>query len=119
VTTSDDLRRPLGPDTSAVREPARSHADISPDVLDALTEEHDRIAHDLNNTLMHQMFAVSLDLHAALTRIDHDIDDQHAAEKIRHAISGLDQAIKDLRNAIVGLGTAHNTTAAPRTTGRS
>jgi signal transduction histidine kinase len=87
-----------------LRTRADSHPDISDDVLRTLTEDRGRIAHDLNDTLVRQMFAVSLDLHAALARIDQDIDDRHAAEKIRHAIGGLDQAIKDIRNTVFGLG---------------
>jgi signal transduction histidine kinase len=82
-----------GPETSGTR---------GLDVLSALAEDRGRIAHDLNDTLISQMFAVSLDLHAALARIDPDIDDLRAAEKIRRAISGLDRAIKDLRNIVMG-----------------
>jgi hypothetical protein len=81
-------------------------AEISPEVL-LLTEHHDRLAHDLNDTLIRQMFAVSLDLHAALSHIEYDTGDRHAAEKIRHAIVGLDQAIDDIRDGAVaanGLG---------------
>jgi signal transduction histidine kinase len=87
-----------------LRTAADSHPDISDDVLRTLTEDRGRIAHDLNDTLVRQIFAISLDLHAALARIDQDIDDRLAAEKIRHAIGGLDQAIKDIRNAVFGLG---------------
>lgn len=57
------------------------------------TEEHESRARHLGDTLVHQIFAVSLDLSAALT----NIDDHRAAEKVLHAINGLDQAIKDLR----------------------
>ncbi len=85
-------------------EPAINHTDVSSEVLYILTQDRDRIARDLNDTLVHQMFAVSLDLHAALSRIDRDTGDHLAAEKIRQAISGLDQAIKDIRTAVVGIG---------------
>ncbi|MFI6603264.1 histidine kinase [Nonomuraea sp. NPDC050536] len=64
-----------------------------------LAEDHDRIAADLNDGLIHRMFALSLDLHAALTLLG----DHQAAEKISLAISGLHQAIKDLRTTIYDL----------------
>lgn len=94
---SDDLQQPPHPDTGLLQEPSDGHADSSTETQQRiLTEDHDRIAHDLNNTLVHQMFTVSLDLHAALARIN----DHHAAEKIHRAIDGLDQAIKHLRTTI-------------------
>jgi signal transduction histidine kinase len=104
AVTTDDAQLPRGPDLAAIRPSATSHTDLAYEVLHSLTEDRDRIARDLNDILVHQMFAVSLDLHAALARIGQDIDDHLAAEKIRHAISGLDQAIRDLRYAVVGLG---------------
>src|SRR5512132_3640674 len=56
-----------------------------------LTEEHDRIARGLNDTVVRRLFAAGLDLQAALALIgDHRGDSQ-----IHHAISELDQAIRD------------------------
>jgi signal transduction histidine kinase len=108
VTTNDDFNQPSGPeiglDAGLVREPADSPAGISDELLESLYKDRDRIALDLNNTLVHQMFAVSLDLHAALSRIEHDTGDGQAAEKIRQAIDGLDQAIHDLRNTVIDRG---------------
>jgi hypothetical protein len=101
LTARDDLQQPPDRGADAQRETADRSGGISNDAQDTLTEDHDRIAHDLNDTIVHQMFAVSLDLHAALSRMDHDIDDHYAAEKVRHAITGLDQAIRGLRNAVV------------------
>lgn len=107
VTTSDDFKEPAGVEagvyTGPVDEPAEGRADVSREAPDPLAEDRDRFVFDINNTLIHQMFAVSLDLHAALSRIEYD-DDRHAVEKIRKAIDGLDQAINDLRNAIIGRG---------------
>jgi len=73
----------------------------------ALNGDHDRIAADLSDGLIHQMFAISLDLHAALAQVGRD---HHAAEKIAAAITGLDHAITDLRATIYDL---HTTTPAP------
>jgi|SRR5919197_2664104 hypothetical protein len=84
--------------------PPGTRADLCPDSLDVLTEERDRLARDLNDTLVRQLFAVSLELHGAVSRIEHNTDGRHAAEKIRRAIDGLDQAIADLRSAVVGGG---------------
>jgi signal transduction histidine kinase len=103
LTARNDLQQSPDRGADAQRQTADGSASISNDAQYALTEDHDRIAHDVNDTIVHQMFAVSLDLHAALSRMDHDIDDHYAAEKVRHAITGLDQAIRDLRNAVVEL----------------
>jgi signal transduction histidine kinase len=80
-------------------------ADIA-DARCAMTEDHNRIAHDVNDILVRRMFVVSLGLYAALSSIEHDTDHRYAAEKIRHAITGLDQAINELRNAVVELTTS-------------
>ncbi|MEV0406521.1 histidine kinase [Actinoallomurus sp. NPDC050550] len=86
-------------------ERAESRAGDSARVRQSLTDEHDRIAHDLNDTIVRQMFAVSLHLHIALTRID----DAYATERICHAIGGLDEAIKDLRITIFGFRQSERT----------
>jgi hypothetical protein len=111
VTTNDDFDQPAGVETSVytgpVLESANGGADVSPEAAESMAGDRDRLAFDLNNTLVHQMFVVSLDLHAALSRIEHDIDDRHAAEKIRQAIDGLDRAINDLRNTVIGRDNHH------------
>jgi hypothetical protein len=58
--------------------------------------DRERVAEHLTDTLVHQMFRASLDLHSALSRVD----DDRAARKIRDAIAGLDYAIKDIRIAV-------------------
>jgi len=112
LTAQNDLQRPRDRGADAQRETADGSAGISNDAQHALTEDHDRIAHDVNDTIVHQMFAVSLDLHAALSRMDHHIDERYAAEKVRNAITGLDQAIRDLRNAVVELNDPESAVAA-------
>jgi signal transduction histidine kinase len=102
-TARSDLQQSPHRGAGAQREIAAGSAGYATDAQHVLTEDHDRIANDLNDTIVHQMFAVSLDLHAALSRMDHDIDEHYVAEKVRHAITSLDQAIRDLRNAVVGL----------------
>jgi signal transduction histidine kinase len=111
VAVMDDAQQAPGHDADAlrqpaIRQPANGRADIANDALCAMTEDHNRIAHDVNDTLVHRMFVVSLGLHAALSSIERDTDHQYAAEKIRHAITGLDQAVSELRNAVVGLTTS-------------
>lgn len=61
-----------------------------------LSTDRERIADDLSDSLVRRLFAVSLDLYAALSRTG----DRLAADKIRTAITGLDQAIKELRAAV-------------------
>ena len=102
LTAQNDLQHSPDRGADAQRQTADGSAGISNDAQHALTEDHDRIAHDLNDTIVCQMFAVSLDLHAALSRLD-DIDDHYVAERVRHAITGLDQAIRDLRHAVLEL----------------
>ena len=53
--------------------------------------------------LVHRLFAVGLDLHAALTYIEAHIAEDTAVEKIHNAIGGLDDAIRDFRGVIFGL----------------
>jgi hypothetical protein len=67
-------------------------------------EDGEQLARDLHDIIVHRMFAVGLDLHAALAHIENDTAYRLAAEKIRHAIDNLNQAIGDLRTAVVGHG---------------
>jgi signal transduction histidine kinase len=119
--TTDDFDRLTH--VSPAPRPEPSHdAEVSREALGLLAEYRDRLARDLNDTLIRQMFAVSLDLHAALSRIDHDFGDRRAADKIRKAINGLDQAITDLRNAIVrrdGHGASRTTPTTPGSPGQA
>jgi hypothetical protein len=65
-----------------------------------LAEDRDRIAHGLNNVVIHRLFAAGLDLQTALGLIG----EHGAAAEIHHAVGELDQAITDLRNTVFGLG---------------
>jgi signal transduction histidine kinase len=58
------------------------------------------IAEDLDTVVARQLFGAGLDLHVALGLIG----DDRAVGAIRHAISGLDQAIRELRSTAYDLG---------------
>ncbi|HEU5158431.1 MAG TPA: histidine kinase [Streptosporangiaceae bacterium] len=104
MTTSDGRDRSAAPEIAPAATTGDGDVDVSRELLDRLTEDRDRFARDLNDVFIRQLFAVSLDLHAALSRIEHGTGDRHAADKIRAAIDGLDQAIQRLRNAVVDGG---------------
>ncbi|MFI7143857.1 histidine kinase dimerization/phosphoacceptor domain-containing protein [Nonomuraea sp. NPDC050022] len=63
-------------------------------------EDDHRIASDLHDIMVNQIFIVSLDLHAALTLTD----DAQARTRITRAIGGLDHAVVDLRRTLFDLG---------------
>ncbi len=65
-------------------------------MIRALAKDHDRIAQDVNDVVVHRIFAAGLDLQAALGLIG----DHPGTGKIYHAIGELDRAIRDIRNAI-------------------
>lgn len=66
-------------------------------------DESGRISQGLADVLVHRLFAVGLDLHAALTYIEADIADDVTIDKIHKAIGGLDGAIRDFRGAVFDL----------------
>jgi hypothetical protein len=66
-------------------------------------DETGRISQGLADVLVHRLFAVGLDLHAALTYIEADIADDMTIEKIHKAIGGLDGAIRDFRAVVFDL----------------
>ncbi|WP_169747933.1 histidine kinase [Pseudonocardia acaciae] len=59
--------------------------------------ERERIATDLANSIAHQLFQTSLELHSALARIEHH---QDPAAQIRNAVDLLDHTLRDLRLAV-------------------
>jgi signal transduction histidine kinase len=63
-------------------------------------EDHVWVAEDLDTVVAHQLFSAGLDLHVALGLIG----DDRAVGAINHAIGGLDQAIRELRNTAYDLG---------------
>jgi hypothetical protein len=65
-------------------------------VTERLAEERYRIAEGLADVVVHRLFSAGIDLESALGLMG----EHRATSKIYHAISELDQAIKDIRNAI-------------------
>lgn len=61
-----------------------------------LTEDRDRMAQDLNDAVIHRLFAAGLDLQAALGLVG----DHKVAARIHHAIGELDRAIRDFRGTL-------------------
>jgi Histidine kinase len=66
-------------------------------------DDGERISQGLADGLVHRLFAVGLDLHAALTYIEADIPAHVTVHKIHKAIHGLDGAIRDFRGVVFGL----------------
>jgi len=87
---------PRGPPPGSGRVPEDNVAADSAELTRHLTEDHDRIARDMNDVVIHRIFAAGLDLQAAVGLIG----DQRVASKICHAIDELDQAIRDIRDTI-------------------
>lgn len=55
------------------------------------------------DVLVRRLFAVGLDLHAALTYLEAKVSEHTATHKIHNAIGGLDDAIRDLRASVFGI----------------
>jgi hypothetical protein len=71
--------------------------------LGRLGSEGERISQGLADVLVHRLFAVGLDLHAALTCVESGIAGDVTAERIHRAINGLDGAIRDFRGVVFDL----------------
>ena len=65
--------------------------------------DFDPIADGMADVLVHRLFAIGLDLHAAMACVEAQIAEQTVAEKIHSAIDGLDDAIRDFRGVIFDL----------------
>jgi signal transduction histidine kinase len=89
-----------GPPPGRGRAPEGTVAADSAELTRHLTEDHERIAREMNDVVIHRIFAAGLDLQAALGQIG----DQRAASKICHAIDELDQAVRDIRDTIFDRG---------------
>jgi len=85
-----------GPPPGSDPAPAGSGAAVSAELTRYLTEDHDRIAQRLNDIVVRRIFAAGLDLHLALGLIG----EHRGAGKIHHAIDELDNAIRDIRDAV-------------------
>ncbi|WP_138719918.1 histidine kinase [Nonomuraea basaltis] len=75
------------------------HVNAPAQALQNPVEDDYRITADLHDILVNQIFAVSLDLHAALSLTG----DAQAKVRITRAIRGLDHAITDLRRTLFEL----------------
>jgi two-component system sensor histidine kinase DevS len=67
----------------------------------AILEERDRIGMDLHDGIIQSVYGVGLSLENALQSIDEDAD--LAKLRIKESISGLNQAIRDIRSYILDL----------------
>lgn len=82
--------------TGAQAAPVRVTGPADP-VLD-LARDREGIALDLNDTVVRRLFAVGLDLQAALGLLG-----KHpASARIFDAVGELDQAVRDIRDAVFG-----------------
>ena len=75
---------------------ARLHASVSEL---ALLQDRERIAMDLHDTVIQQLFAVGLSLQAMLRRVE----DPDLADRIETAVEDLDKTIKQIRTTIFDL----------------
>jgi signal transduction histidine kinase len=85
-----------GPPAGDGRAPAGNGAAVSAELTRYLTEDHDRIAQSLNDVVVRRIFAAGLDLHVALALIG----EHQGADRIHHVIDELDNAIRDIRDAV-------------------
>jgi len=79
-------------------ENARLHANVR---RLAVLEERDRIGMDLHDGIIQSIYGIGLSLES----IQHMLDEapEAAKERIQHAVSGLNDAIRDIRNYILDL----------------
>ena len=98
MSASDGLQVSLarGPADGGGRELAAADASVSAKLTRYLADDHDRIAQAVNDIVVRRIFAAGLDLQTALALIG----DHPAAGKIHHAVDELDQAIRNIRDAI-------------------
>lgn len=65
----------------------------------AVSDERERLARDLHDTVIQEVFAVGLSLQSISGRVD----DPTAADRLNQAIADLDHVIRDIRTTIFGL----------------
>jgi signal transduction histidine kinase len=70
----------------------------------AIARDRERIARDLHDTVIQQLFAEGLGLQAAMANLH---DQEHTREKLQSTIDGLDEVIRALRLAIFSLQRTH------------
>jgi hypothetical protein len=76
--------------------PADSGAAAPAELTRYLTQDHDWIAQGSSDVVVRRIFAAGLDLQVALRLIG----EHRGASKIWHAIDELDQAVRDIRDAV-------------------
>lgn len=69
----------------------------------ATSEDHERIARDLHDTVLQRLFGAGLRLQALVQ----GIDDPVAVERINETIIQIDESIRELRGAVFGLEYGH------------
>lgn len=65
----------------------------------AVTEDRERIARDLHDTVIQRLFAAGMGLQGTISRVT----DQAARERLEQAVDDLDETIREIRTAIFGL----------------
>jgi signal transduction histidine kinase len=85
-----------GPAAGPTRGPPAGTVAGSAEMALRLAEDHDRIAGRLNDKVACRLFSAGLDLEAALALTG----EHRATGRIRHAISELDVAIRDIRDMV-------------------
>ncbi|MFW5940719.1 MAG: GAF domain-containing sensor histidine kinase [Chloroflexota bacterium] len=73
----------------------------------AIVEERSRIGMDLHDGVIQAIYAVGLTLESARLLLPEEGEHQEAAQLIDHAIDGLNDAIRDIRNFILDLRPRH------------
>jgi two-component system, NarL family, sensor histidine kinase DevS len=74
----------------------------------AVAEDRDRIARDLHDTVIQQLFGIGLKLQGAAQRAGGP-----TAEQVEQAVDAIDDAIRELRTAVFGLGHRHRIDRGP------
>jgi PAS domain S-box-containing protein len=75
----------------------------------AVAEDRDRIARDLHDTVIQQLFGIGLKLQGAAQRVGGP-----SAAQVEDAVDAIDEAIRELRTAVFGLGHRTRVEAAQR-----
>jgi Histidine kinase len=88
---------------ATTKEPVANDGGGGPVVAAPFGDYGERVSQGMADILVHRLFAIGLDLHAALTYLEADIAPQVTVSKIHKAIHGLDGAIRDFRGVVFGL----------------
>jgi signal transduction histidine kinase len=94
----EELTVALAATAGAAIENARLHARV---LEFAVVEDRDRIAMDLHDTVIQQLFAIGLSLQGTARMLD----DAEAAQRLQAAVDDLDLTIKQIRSTIFALST--------------